>query len=177
MHAVATSVSSDDAGMKLHPYAQAFADGDHGAAVEWLADNVVFHSPVIGDMAFYGRASTTALLEIAFREVTDVEYTHAFGDAESHVLVADARVRGKPVKTTTLLELEPDGKIREIWVMARPLVGVVAIAEAIGSGLAEREAPSRARALGVAMKPLAGLAAATDRIGSRVIASLNRSVG
>ncbi len=174
MHAEVTSVSKD-AGMKLHPYAQAFADGDHGAAVELLADNVVFHSPVIGDMAFYGRASTAALLEIVFREVTDVESTHAFGDAEAHVLVADARVRGKSIKVTTLLELEPDGKIREIWVMARPLVGVVAIAEAIGSGLAQREGPSRARALGVAMKPLAGLAATTDRIGSRLIAAVNRS--
>ena len=163
--------------MKLHPYAKAFADGDHGAAAALLAEEVVFHSPVIGGMAFYGRASTAALLEIVFREVSEVEYTHAFGDAEAHVLVANAVVRGKPIKATTLLELQPDGKIGGIWVMARPLVGVVAIAEAIGSGLAQREAPSRARALGVAMKPLAGLAATTDRVGSRLIASLNRSVG
>jgi hypothetical protein len=163
--------------MNLHPYAQAFADGDHGAAVALLADDVVFHSPVIGEMAFYGRASTAALLEIVFREVTDVEYTHAFGDAEAQVMVSDARVRGKPIKATTLLELKRDGKIGEIWVMARPLVGVVAIGEAIGSGLAQREAPSRARVLGVSMKPLAGLAAATDRVGSRLIASLNRSAG
>ena len=163
--------------MELHPYAQAFADRDHPRTVSLLADDVVFHSPVIGNMAFTGRASTAALHEIIYREVSDVEYTHAFGDAEAHVLVANARVRGRPIKVTTLLDLNLDGKVREIWVMARPLVGVVAIAEAIGSGVAQREAPSRARALGVAMKPLAALAAATDRIGSRLIASLNRSVG
>ncbi|MBA2256981.1 MAG: nuclear transport factor 2 family protein [Thermoleophilaceae bacterium] len=163
--------------MELHPYAQAFADGDQGAAVALLADDVVFHSPVIGGMAFEGRASTAALLEIVFREVTGVQYTHAFGDGEAHVLVADARVRGKPIKVTTLLELSPDGAIREIWVMARPLVGVVAIAEAIGSGIAQREAPSRARALALAMKPLAAQAAMTDRVGSRLIASVNRSAG
>ena len=162
--------------MELHPYAQAFADGDHGRTVALAADDVVFHSPVIGDTAFEGRASTAALLEIVFREVTDVEYTHAFGDAHAQVLVADARVRGKRIKATNLLELNAEGKIREIWIMARPLVGVVAIAEAIGSGLAQRDSPSRARVLDVALKPLKGLAAATDRIGSRVIASLNRSV-
>jgi hypothetical protein len=161
--------------MELHPYAQAVADGDHARAVELLADDVVFHSPVIGDVAFEGRASTAALLEIILREISEVEYTHGFGDDQAHVLVANARVRGKPVKVTNLLELASDGKIREIWVMARPLVGLVAIAEAIGSGLAQREAPSRARPLALALKPLAGLAAATDRIGSRLIAALNRS--
>lgn len=163
--------------MELHPYAQAFAEGDHPRTVELLAEDVIFHSPVIGDTAFEGRASTAALLEIAFREISDVEYTHAFGDDQAHVLVADARVRGKRVKVTNLLELAPDGKIREIWVMARPLVGLVAIAEAIGSGIAEREAPSRARPLALALKPLAGLAAVTDQIGSRLIAALNRSTG
>ena len=163
--------------MKLHPYAQAFADDDYERAVSLLAEDVVFHSPVIGDTAFHGRASTAALLEIAFREVRDVQYTHAFGDGEAHVTVSNAQVRGKPIKVTTLLELSPDGQVREIWVMARPLVGAVAIAEAIGSGLAQREAPSRAQALALAMKPLAGFAAATDRIGSRLIASLNRSLG
>lgn len=163
--------------MELHPYAQAFAAGDYDRAVAQLTDDVVFHSPVIGDMAFEGRASTAELLRIVFREVSDVEYTHAFGDSEAHVTVANARVRGKRIKVSILLELDRDGKVREIWAMARPLVGAVAIAEAIGSGLAQREAPSRARALVVAMKPLAALAATTDRIGSRLIASLNRSVG
>ncbi len=162
--------------MELHPYAQAFAAGDYDGILSLLADDVVFHSPVIGGAAFEGRSSTAALLEIVFREVKDVQYTHSFGDDRAQVAVADARVRGKPIKVTSLLELNPDGKVREIWVMARPLVGAVAIAEAIGSGIAQREAPSRARALGVAMKPLAGMAAATDRIGSRLIASLNRSV-
>ena len=161
--------------MELHPYAQVFADGDHDGTVALLAEDVIFHSPVIGDTAFEGRASTAALLEIVYREISDVEYTHGFGDEEAHVLVADARVRGKRVKVTTLLELAPDGKVREIWVMARPLVGLVAIAEAIGSGIAQREAPSRARPLGIALKPLAGLAAATDRVGSRLVAAVNRS--
>lgn len=161
--------------MELHPFAEAFAKRDHAGTVALLTEDVIFHSPVIGDMAFEGRAPTSALLEIAYREISDVEYTHGFKGDESHALVANAVVRGKSVKVTTLLELAPDGRVREIWVMARPLVGLIAIAEAIGSGLAQREAPSRARPLALAMKPLAAMAAATDRIGSRLIAALNRS--
>lgn len=162
--------------MELHPYAEAFANRDYDGAVVHLAEDVTFHSPVIGGAAFEGRASTAALLEIVFREISDVEYTHGFGDATARVLIADARVRGTPIKVTTLLELDTDEKIQEIWVMVRPLVGVVAIAEAIGAGLAQRQAPSRVRLLAASMKPLRGLATATDRIGSRLIASLNRSV-
>jgi hypothetical protein len=161
--------------MKLHPFAQAFAERDLNGTVALLADGVIFHSPVIGDTAFEGRPAVAALLEIVYREISDVDYTHGFGDDEAHVLVANARVRGKRVKVTNLLELAPDGRIREIWIMARPLVGLVAIAEAIGSGIARREVPSRAPALAVAIKPLAGMAAATDRLGSRLVAAVNRS--
>src|ERR687894_2409084 len=110
--------------MEIHPYGQAFTDRDHARTVELLADDVVFHSPVIGDTAFEGRASTAALLEIVFREMTDIEVTHGWGDAEAQVLVANATVRGKRIKVSTLLELNAGGGIREIWILARPMVGV-----------------------------------------------------
>jgi hypothetical protein len=161
---------------QLHPYAEAFAKRDYEQAVGRLAEDVTFHSPVIADTGFEGRAATAALLEIVFREIKGVAYTHAFGDADSQVLVANAEVRGVPVKVTTLLELAPDGKVREIWVMARPLLGLIAIAEAIGAGVAKRQVPARARLLMASMKPLSVLATATDRVGSRLVASLNRSV-
>jgi hypothetical protein len=60
--------------------------------------------------------------------------------------------------------------------MARPLLGLIAIAEAIGAGVAKRQVPARARFLMASMKPLSVLATATDRVGSRLVASLNRSV-
>jgi hypothetical protein len=160
--------------MEPHPYRLAFEARDHHGMVELLADDVVFHSPVITGPGFEGRDSVAALLEIVLREITDEEYIHEFGDDRTRILVANARVLGKPIKATTLLEHDAEGKIREIWVMARPLVGVVAIAEAIGSGLAGREKPGRRRVVRAVSKPLAGFAAITNRAGSRIIASLNR---
>ena len=59
--------------------------------------------------------------------------------------------------------------------MVRPLTGVVAIAEAIGSQLAKRRGPGGGPAVRALSKPLAGLAAVTERTGSRLIAALNRS--
>ena len=159
----------------MDAYRQAFADRDLDRLVSLLADDVVFHSPVITDPGFEGRESVAALYAMVFDAMTDVEYTHELGDEGAHILVANARVLGKPFKATTLLEFNADGKIGEIWVMVRPLSGVVAIAEAIGSRLAKRRGPGLGPAVRALLKPLAGLAAATDGVGSRLIAALNRS--
>jgi hypothetical protein len=161
--------------MERHPYGQAFADRDLDGLVALLADDVVFHSPVIADPGFEGRDSVATLLAIVLDAVTDVEYTHELGDEGARILVNNARVLGKPMKATTLLAFDTDARIREIWVMVRPLTGVVAIAEAIGPQLAKRRGPGRAAAVRALSKPLAGLAAVAERVGSRLIAALNRS--
>src|SRR5213592_1973066 len=134
--------------MEPHPYRQAFAGRDINGLVALLAEDVVFHSPVITNPGFEGRASVAALHAILFDAITDVEYTRELGDGQAHFLVANGWVLGKPFKSTTMLEFNPDGLIREIWVMVRPLTGVVAIGEAIGSQLAER----RKRGLGAAVR-------------------------
>jgi hypothetical protein len=159
--------------MEPHPYRRAFVDRDLGPLLALLADDVVFHSPVIADQGFEGRDSVAVLLRIVLDAITDVEYTHELGDDGARVFVANGCVLGRRIKSTTVVELDGDGKIGEIWVMARPLTGVVAIAEAIGTELAKRRGPGCGPALRALSKPLAGLAAVTERIGSRLIAALN----
>jgi SnoaL-like domain len=161
--------------VSAHPYRRAFEQGDPGPLRALLADDVVFHSPVIADQGFEGRESVAVLLEIVLAAIRDVEYTHELGDDRVRVLVANGRVLGRPIKSTTLLEHDGDGRIREIWVMARPLTGVVAIADAVGAELARRRGPGRRPVLRAMSRPLAGMAAATDRIGSGLIAALNES--
>jgi hypothetical protein len=161
--------------MEPHPYRQTYAARDIDGLVALLADDVLFHSPVIANPAFEGRASVAELHTILFDAITEVEYTRELGDEKIHFLVADGRVRGKPITSTTTLAFDGDGKIREVWVMVRPLTGVVAIAAAIGSQLAERRRAGLGAAVRAWSKPLAGLAAVTERGGSRLIAALNRS--
>jgi hypothetical protein len=158
--------------MEPHPYQEAFAARDLDRLLSLLADDVIFHSPVINE-PFEGRDAAAAILAIAVDVLEETQYTHDLGDGRSHVLVADARALDEPIKTTTLLEFDADGKIREIWIMARPLTGVVALAEAVGRR-AESQAP-------VLSKPLDDLAAVTDRVAAfdraaaRVVGDLNRS--
>lgn len=161
--------------MDSHPYVQAFAGRNLERVVELLADDAVFHSPVITAPGFEGRASVAVLHEILFDAVTDVEVTHELAGHDTHVLIGSAHVSGKPIMATLLLHLNTDGKVREIWAMVRPLTGVVAISEAIGSQLAERRKPGRGRVVHIALKPLAFLAARAEQTGSRLITALNRS--
>jgi hypothetical protein len=160
--------------MERHPYRRAFEERDLAPLLAVLADDVVFHSPVIGERGVEDIDAVAALLAIVLDAVTDVDYTHEVGTDAAHMLVADGRVLGKPVKLTTLLELRAAGKVREIWVMARPLTAVVAIAEAIGTELARRQGPGRGPAIRALSKPLAGLAAVTERVGAGLIAAHNR---
>jgi hypothetical protein len=160
--------------LTAHPYRRAFERGDRAPLLALLADDVVFHSPVIAEQGFEGRESVAVLLDIVFAAIGDVEYTHELGDERVRVLIANGRVLGKPIKSATLLEHDGNGRIREIWVMARPLTGAVAIAEAIGSQLAARRGRGRGPTVRVLTKPLAGLAALTERVGAGLIDALNR---
>ena len=162
--------------METHPYQQAFADRDLDRLVALLADDVVFHSPVISKRA-EGRDSVAALYAMILGSFNEVEFTHDLGDeGGTHIFIANARVLGKPLKVTTTLEFNADGKIREIWASARAMSGVVAIAEAIGSRLAaHRGRPGLVFAIRTLAKiQAASQAAVTDWVGSRLIPALNR---
>jgi SnoaL-like protein len=156
--------------MNPHPYGQAFAAKDLDRLLSLLADDVTYHSPLVRGQGFEGRDSVAAILGIALDVFKDDEYMHDLGDEHSHVLVANSFVADQPVKTTTLLEFDTEGKIRDIWLMVRPLTGMTAIAGAVGRRVEGRDPGVRDLA-----KPLADLAAMIDRTGTRMIVELNAS--
>jgi hypothetical protein len=159
---------------QAHPFREAFRNRDLEAMRELLADDVSFHSPVISEPGFEGKEAVLALYRVVFDAITDDDFTHEYGDSSARVLVSNGTVLGQPFKATNLVEFDPEGKVREIWVMARPLAGVAAIAEAMGSGLAARQGDAARSATRAASKPLRGMAALTDRVGGRIIGRLNR---
>jgi hypothetical protein len=77
-----------------------------------------------------------------------------------------------PVKTTWLLEFDSEGKIRDFWLMARPLPGLIAIALAVAQAAERAEQGPEMRELS---EPLVGLAADLEPAAARVVDDLNRS--
>jgi hypothetical protein len=158
--------------MKPHPFRQALEARDLDRLLSMFADEISFHSPIISEPGFEGRDSTAAILAIGLEVFKDIECTHDLGDEHSHLLVFDARVLDKPIKNTWLLEFDAEGKIREIWVMYRPLTGLIALTEAIGRAA---EQAGQGPAMREGAERLVDLAADVDLAGARVIDDLNRS--
>ena len=157
--------------MEPHPFRQAFESQDLDGLLSLLAEDVIFHSPVIAEPGFEGRDSAAVIVAIALDLFQETAFTHDFGDDQSHVLVGDTRVLGTPAKMTWLLEFDDEGTIREFWLMARPLAGVIAIAVGVGQAAERAEQGSAVRELAEA---LVGPAADMDRAAANIISDINR---
>jgi hypothetical protein len=103
-----------------------------------LTDDVVLHSPV-SFKPFEGKAAVARLFEILLRTFEDFRYTDELRGEDVHALIFRARVGDRDVEGLDLVRPGPDGRIVDFTVMVRPLTGVVALAEAVGSQLAAAE--------------------------------------
>jgi SnoaL-like domain len=108
-----------------------------------LTDDVVFRSPVV-HAPYQGREQVEALLRAVARVLEDFRYTCQIGapDGADHALVFRARVGDRQVEGCDFIHLNEDGLIDELYVMFRPLSGVLALAEAMKRQFAGARNPS-----------------------------------
>ena len=113
------------------------------AAVALFTDDIVFRSPVV-HAPYQGRARVGTLLRAVGNVLEDFRYTRQIGapDAADHALVFSARIGDRDVEGCDFLHINDDGLIDELYVMFRPLSGVLALADAMKRQLelAERAA-------------------------------------
>lgn len=105
-----------------------------------FSDDVVFRSPVV-HAPYQGRDQAMALLRAVAEVFEDFRYTREIGapGASDHALVFRARVGDREVEGCDFIHLGEDGLIDELYVMIRPLTGVLALAEAMKQQLALAE--------------------------------------
>lgn len=127
----------------MQQFRDAIESRDLNAVVALLTDDIVFRSPVV-HAPYRGREQVEALLGAAGEVLEDFHYTRqigAPGDAD-HALVFRARVGDRQVEGCDFIHLNEDGLIDELYVMFRPLSGVLALAEAMKRQLAATQSPS-----------------------------------
>jgi len=101
---------------------------DHAAAVETLAEDVVFHSPVTFK-AFEGRDATAHVLAAVMRVFSNFRYTDQLEAADNvHALVFRADVGDREVEGIDLVRVDEDDRIDDFTVLVRPLSGLNALA-------------------------------------------------
>ncbi|WP_019201003.1 nuclear transport factor 2 family protein [Tsukamurella sp. 1534] len=119
----------------MQEFRAAVEAGDHEAMERALADDVVLHGPV-AITPYEGRATVAAILRAARRVMgPEFRYVREITDpgGRDHALIFTATLAGKRINGCDLLHLDEAGKIDEFTVMVRPLSGVQALNEAMGS--------------------------------------------
>lgn len=124
----------------MRQFRDAIESRDLDAVVALFADDIVFRSPVV-HAPYTGRAQVETLLGAVGQVLEDFRYTRQIGasDASDHALVFRARVGDREVEGCDFIHINDDGLIDELYVMFRPLSGVMALAEAMKRQLAPAE--------------------------------------
>jgi hypothetical protein len=111
-------------------FKQAVEARDFDAAIENLAPDVTFNSPV-AHTPFEGKETVGAVLRAVSQTFEDFEYTDELQAGDTHALVFRARVGDKQLQGLDLLRLNDNGLIEDFTVMVRPASGLMALGQAM----------------------------------------------
>src|SRR3954463_11677218 len=112
-------------------FKEAVESRDFDAAIECLAADVTFNSPV-AHRPFEGKEAVAGVLRAVSETFEDFDYTDELRDGKTHALVFRARVGDKQLQGLDLLRMNADGLIEDFTVMVRPASGLMALGQAMG---------------------------------------------
>ena len=118
----------------MNAFREAVEREDLDAAVDLLADDVVFRSPAVFK-PYEGRERVETILRTVFGVFEDFHYTDELAGDGVDALIFEARVGDRSLQGLDLIRLGEDGSIAEFTVMIRPASGLMALAERMGPAL------------------------------------------
>src|SRR3954469_15747985 len=118
----------------MHDFRAAVEAGDIDAAVDLLADDVVFRSPAVFK-PYSGRETVETILRTVSGVFEDFRYTDELAGDGVDALIFEARVGDRALQGMDLIRTDEDGRITEFTVMVRPASGLMALAEQMGPAL------------------------------------------
>jgi hypothetical protein len=127
---------------------QAFRDAverrDLDALIALLSKEVLFRSPAV-HTPYQGRDQVKPLLRAVGQVLQDFSYTRQIGAPHSrdHALVFRGRIGDRVLEGCDFIHVDEQGLIDELYVMIRPLSGLMALAEAMKRQLAEDASEAR----------------------------------
>ena len=139
-------VEAGDVAAKGRAFAEAVASGDHVRLVETLADGVVLHSAITAS-PFEGKETVAELYGSVIDSFETVEVIDDFATGEAFAFFWRGLIDGRFVEGADRLRFDPDGRVREITVLARPLSGLATFLTAIGARFARQRRGDRVGAV------------------------------
>lgn len=111
-----------------HPFRRAAESKDLDLLAETLREDVVLHSPVLF-RGFEGRDTVIAVLTHVAATLEGLTYVDELADGDSVCLRFKAKVGDRELEGIDFLELDEDGRVRELTVFMRPFSALTAFNE------------------------------------------------
>jgi len=111
-----------------HPFRLAAEGKDLDLLAETLREDVVLHSPILF-RGFEGRETAMAVLTQVSQVLEDFRYTDELAEDNTVVLRFKARVGDRELEGIDFLELDDEGRVRELTVFMRPFSALTAFNE------------------------------------------------
>ena len=124
--------------MKSDGFKAAAEGKDFSAIDDLFAEDAVFRSPAVF-APYEGREALKVLLGAVVRVFEDFRYVEQVEAGDTAVLMFEARVGDRELQGVDVLRFDPEGQIRELIVMIRPLSGLNAVAAAMQRMLEESQ--------------------------------------
>lgn len=121
-----------------HPFRRAAESKDLDLLAETLREDVVLHSPVLF-RGFEGRETVTTVLTHVVATLEDFEYTDELAEGGTVVLRFKAKVGDRELEGIDFLELDEDGRVRELTVFMRPFSALTSFNEQMAARLGASE--------------------------------------
>src|SRR5919197_2190308 len=113
-------VDDEPVGAAIAALRAAGESGDADALAEFLAPDVVFHSPLTARVRFEGKEEVAALHRDIFAVLEDLETTEPLALGDTRSFSFRARVRGVELEAMLLAHFNDHGQIVELTIFGRP---------------------------------------------------------
>jgi hypothetical protein len=151
-----------------HPLRAVWQTRDVRTIAAALADDVVLHSPIVRK-PFEGREEAVELFEVLLERLGEFEITDQLEAGDTHAFFWRADAAGRWIEGADLVRHDADGRIKEVQVLIRPLLGIAAFAAAVGPALASRRGRLNAIAVRLMVGPLRAFLTVADILSSRLV--------
>lgn len=121
-----------------HPFRRAAESKDLDLLAETLREDVVLHSPVLF-RGFEGRETVVAVLTHVAATLEGLTYVDELAEGNSVCLRFKAKVGDRELEGIDFLELDEEGRVRELTVFMRPFSALTSFNERMAARLGASE--------------------------------------
>jgi hypothetical protein len=124
-----------------HPFRRAAEAKDLDLLTETLREDVVLHSPILF-RGFEGREIVSQVLTHVAATLEDFTYTDELAGENTVALRFKARVEDRELEGVDFLELDDEGRVKELTVFMRPMSALTRFNERMAERLGVPSGPA-----------------------------------